>query len=252
VLRTKLSWFRDTRHNIQMTYKEPHSALLKLADKDKGATLQRFFKTGKGEYGEGDKFIGVMVPSIRKLSTQFNQLALTDIQKLLRSPYNEERLLGFLILINQFQKSPEEIKVKLYRFYLKNLRYVNNWNLVDGSAPYIMGPYLENRSRNILYQLIKSKNIWKRRIAILSTFHFIRNHDYKDALKMIRMLLNDKHDLIHKASGWMLREIGKRDENVLETFLAEHYLKMPRMMLRYAIERFSERKRKAYLTGDIT
>lgn len=235
-----------------MTYKEAHAALLKVANKQKRATLQRFFKTGKGEYGEGDKFIGVMVPSVRKLSKQFNQLSLSHIQKLLFSPYNEERLLGILILIDQFQKSPEEIKEKIYRFYLKNLRNVNNWNLVDGSAPYIMGPYLENRSRNILYKFIKSNNIWERRIAILSTFHFIRGHDFTDTLKIIKILLNDKHDLIHKASGWMLREIGKRDIKVLETFLDNQHRKMPRTMLRYAIERFPKEKRMAYLTGQNT
>jgi 3-methyladenine DNA glycosylase AlkD len=235
-----------------MTYKEAHAAILKVADKQKGATLQRFFKTGKGEYGEGDKFIGVMVPSVRKLSKQFNQLSLSDIQKLLLSPYNEERLLGILILIDQFQKSPEEKKEKIYRFYLNNLRYVNNWNLVDGSAPYILGPYLENRSRNILYKFVKSNNIWERRIAILSTFHFIRGHDFTDTLKIIKILLKDKHDLIHKASGWMLREIGKRDAKALEIFLAKEYQKMPRTMLRYAIERFPKEKRMTYLSGQNT
>ncbi|MFI5304995.1 MAG: DNA alkylation repair protein [Nitrospiria bacterium] len=235
-----------------MTYQEAHAALLKVADKQKRATLQRFFKTGKGEYGEGDKFIGVMVPSIRKLSKQFNQLSLNDIQKLLCSPYNEERLLGLFILKIQFENGLKEIKEIIYNFYLKNMYYINNWNLVDGSAPYIMGPYLENRSREILYKFVKSNNIWKRRIAILSTFHFIRGHDFTDTLKIIKILLKDKHDLIHKASGWMLREIGKRDAKVLETFLADRYQKMPRTMLRYAIERFPKKKRMAYLTGQNT
>ena len=221
--------------------------LLKYWDKQKAKVLQSFFKTSPGQYAEGDIFIGVTVPRIRKLASQYQQLPFLEIKKLLTSPIHEERLLALLILILKFQKSESADKVKIFRFYLKYINYVNNWDLVDLSAPHISGAYLWDKNRAILYQLAKSKNFWQRRIAILSTFYFIRNNAFKDTLKIAAILLKDKEDLIHKACGWMLREVGKRNLAVEEKFLKKYSQNMPRTMLRYAIERFPEKKRQTYL-----
>lgn len=208
--------------------------------------LQRFFKTGKGEYGEGDKFLGITVPISRKIAMQFSaNLHLSDLQKLIKSKFHEERLIALFVLVDKFRY---ENKKKIYDFYLKNTGHINNWDLVDLSAYKIVGAYLENRDKKVLYKLVKSQNLWERRIAVLSTFHYIKNGDARDALKIAGILLHDKHDLIHKAVGWMLREIGKKcGQETEEFFLQKHYKTMPRTMLRYAIERFSEKKRKFYL-----
>lgn len=221
--------------------------LNKLADSKQAAVLQRFFKTGKGEYGEGDIFLGIKVPVQRLVAKKYQNLPLAGLQQLLNSKIHEYRLSALFILVAKYQKGDEKIKRLIYNFYLKNSRNINNWDLVDLSAPNIAGDYLLNKPRNILYKLAKSKNIWEKRIAILSTFTFIRNNQFDDTLKISEILLNDKHDLIHKAVGWMLRELGKRNQKFEEEFLIKHYKKMPRTMLRYAIEKFPDNKRKYYL-----
>ena len=221
-----------------------------LANKKQAKILQRFFKTGKGEYGEGDIFLGIKVPVQRKVAGRFEDLSLGDIEQLLHSSIHEYRLTAIIILVNQFKKADEDVKEKIYKLYLRNAKWVNNWDLVDLSAHYIVGAYLLDKQRDVLYKLAKSKMLWERRIAIIATFVFIRNNDFKDTIKLAQILLKDKHDLIHKACGWMLRETGKKSENgekELIKFLNKHALKMPRTMLRYAIERLPETKRKYYL-----
>jgi 3-methyladenine DNA glycosylase AlkD len=221
------------------------------ANKDHAKTMQWFFKTGKGEYGEGDKFVGIKVPVQRKIAKQFGGLDLKDLQKLLNSQIHEERLISLLILVEKYDKANEKVKEKIYSFYKKNTRKINNWDLVDLSAPKIMGIHLLNRDKQILYKFAHSKNLWEKRISIISTYSFIKNHDFKTTLEISDILLNDDHDLIHKAVGWMLREVGKQDLITLEKFLKSRYNKMPRTMLRYSIEKFPEKKRKKYLKGEI-
>ncbi len=223
----------------------------RLANPKKAKDLQRFFKTGKGEYADGDIFLGVMVPEQRKLVKKYASfLSLDDIQELLNTKIHEHRLTALLILVKQYQKSSEERKKEIFDFYLKNTKNINNWDLIDLSALNIIGDYLLDKDRNIIYQLVKSDNLWERRISVLTTFAFIRKNQFEDSLKLSEILIRDKHDLIHKATGWMLREIGKRDINVLKQFLGKHYKEMPRTMLRYAIEKLPEKERKAYLKGD--
>lgn len=221
--------------------------LKKLADSRQAKVLQGFFKTGKGEYGEGDIFLGIKVPVQRRVAKEFKDLIFVDLQKLLNSKIHEERLIALFILISQYGEVNEIEKKKIYNFYLKNTNNINNWDLVDLSAPNIVGNYLLNKDRKFLYKLVKSKNLWERRIAVLACFIFIRNNDFRDILKFSKILIDDRHDLIHKAVGWMLREVGKRDAKILENFLNEYSKKMPRTMLRYAIEKFSDKKRKGYL-----
>jgi len=234
-----------------MSLSELKTRLQKLASKETAKSLQRFFKTGPGEYGEGDVFIGIKVPPLRKLAVEFERASLKTVKVLLRSRIHEERTLALMILVRQFTAADEKLRERIYDLYLAQTRFINNWDLVDGSAPYIVGPYLWERDRRQLYILAKSPSVWERRIAILSTFYFIRQEDFADALKISELLLSDQHDLIHKAAGWMLREIGKRNLAVEESFLKMHYSKMPRTMLRYAIERFPESQRRAYLLGRI-
>lgn len=225
--------------------------LKELSNLKQAEILQRFFKTGKGEYGEGDIFLGVRVPDQRKVAAKFKDLSLEDIGKLLDSKIHEHRMTALFILIKKYEKAGEKEKKKIFNFYLKNLENnfenINNWDLVDISAPKIVGDYLMEESKEILYKLAKSKNLWKKRVAIISTHAFIRNNEFDDTLEISKILILDKHDLIHKAVGWMLREVGKRDQKIEEEFLKKHYLKMPRVMLRYSIEKFSEGKRKFYL-----
>jgi len=222
--------------------------LKQLSNPEKAKTLSRFFKTGKGEYGEGDIFLGIPVPEQRKVAKRHIDISFTDLQELLNSKFHEYRLTGMLILVFKYEKTDISGKNKIFRFYLNNTKNINNWDLVDLSAPKIIGDYLINRNTSILFELAKSNNLWERRIAILSTFRFIRNNDFKDAINISKTLLNDEHDLIHKAVGWMLREIGKRNQEKEEEFLRKYYGQMPRTMLRYAIEKFSENKRKKYLS----
>ncbi len=213
--------------------------------------LQRFFKTGPGQYGEGDRFLGVVVPDIRKVVKECRDLPLGEAAKLLRSSWHEERLCALLVLVDRFERGDETDRKKVYSLYVRNTLYINNWDLVDLSAPRIVGPFLDGGSRSLLYRFVRSKNLWKRRIAILATFHYIRKGEFADALALAEMLLSDDHDLVHKAAGWMLREVGKKDVAVLESFLRKYHRRMPRTALRYAIERFPEAKRKKYLKGNI-
>ena len=223
--------------------------LRKYADKEKAKVLLRFFKTGPGEYAQGDIFLGVTAPLIRKLVSQFPDLPFSDLSKLLHSKIHEERLLALLILVRQFNKADAKVKAKIFKAYLDNTKFINNWDLVDLSAPQIIGGFLIGKDRKILYRLAKSALLWERRIAILATFTFIKASDFDDVFDITKLLLGDKEDLIHKACGWMLREAGKRNLRLEEEFLRKHCAIMPRTMLRYAIERFPENKRKAYLKG---
>jgi 3-methyladenine DNA glycosylase AlkD len=226
--------------------------LKKYASPEKEKIFQRFFKTQKGEYGAGDKFLGVTVPEVRKIAKIFSSMDLTEVLSLLSSPIHEDRLCALFILILQFKKSDEKIKQRIYQAYLKNYQYINNWDLVDTSAHHIVGAYLADKPKDILYKLAHSKNLWKKRIAIIATFDFIYHQKADETLKIANILLHDEHDLIHKAVGWMLREVGKRvDEKILLNFLDEYYKTMPRTMLRYAIERLPEKMRLAYLHGKI-
>ncbi len=209
--------------------------------------LQRFFKTGKGEYGEGDVFLGIRVPVLRKLVRKTDALSLTDLRNLLHSQYHEERLLALLSLVRRFERSEPQVREKIYQLYLGETRFINNWDLVDLSAPNIVGAWLADKPRKILYDLAKSASLWERRIAILATFRFIRSKDYQDAVSICVILQTDRHDLIHKACGWMLREVGKRDVSTLRDYLQQHVQQMPRTMLRYAIERLPEAERRRWM-----
>jgi 3-methyladenine DNA glycosylase AlkD len=232
-----------------MNAEEISKLLQKMGDKEDARFLQGFFKTGVGQYGEGDIFLGIRVPALRELAKEYKALPLKEILLLLRSPYHEVRLFALILFVNTFAKSDETIQKKIYNLYVANTRYINNWDLVDISAPNIVGAFLMERSRKPLYQLAKSKSLWERRMATLATFYFIKNNQCADALKIARILLQDKEDLIHKAAGWMLREIGKRDIACAESFLQKHCQVMPRTMLRYAIERFTPSKRRKYMDG---
>ena len=209
----------------------------------------RFFKTGKGEYGEGDRFLGIRVPVLRKQAKAFRYLSLKQTEQLLHSEFHEERLCALYILVQKFNDGNPEQQKQVYDLYLNNTSYINGWDLVDSSAHHIVGKYLLNTDKNLLYSLARSDSLWERRIAIISTFHFIRKHQFSDTINISKELLNDSEDLIHKAVGWMLREVGNRDMAVEEQFLKPHYKTMPRTMLRYAIEKFPEEKRKRYLKG---
>jgi len=234
-----------------MTVQEISKILRGLADPAIAEHSQRFFKTEKGEYGEGDKFLGIRVPVLRKHAKRHNDLSLAGIKDLLRSPYHEERLCALFILVNRFSKGDAEEKSTIVELYLKHTKYINNWDLVDSSAHHIIGAYLEKKDKRPIYKLANSSDLWERRIAMLSTFHQIKKNDFDDALRIAKILKHDREDLIHKAVGWMLREIGKRDVAVEKAFLKEHYKEMPRTMLRYAIEKFPEPDRKRYLVGKI-
>lgn len=227
------------------------SCLEELADPVRAEHSKKFFKTGPGEYGEGDVFLGLKVPDTRKVAQRFRDLPLADVRRLLRSPIHEYRLTALFILVRQFETADERGRKRIYDLYLKNTRYVNNWDLVDGSAHQIVGGYLVDKDRGILLELAQSASLWERRIAIIATYHFIKRDDFASTVTIAEHLVADKEDLIHKAVGWMLREVGNRDRAVEERFLAKHYQHMPRTMLRYAIERFPERRRQAYLKGRV-
>jgi len=225
--------------------------LKQLASRETAKILQKFFKTGPGEYGEGDIFIGVKVPDLRKLAKEFQDITISEVRALLASSIHEERLLALLILVRNFASGDEITKKKIYELYLENTPFINSWDLVDGSAHHIVGAFLMGKNKAPLFRLAKSENLWERRIAVVSTFHFIKNDQFQETLGIAEILLTDPEDLIHKAVGWMLREIGKRDRVAEETFLKKHSMKMPRTMLRYAIEKFPEPKRQRYLKGKI-
>ena len=227
------------------------SKLRELANKKNVEVAQRFFKTGPGEYGEGDKFLGVRVPVLRELAKEYQTITVEEAEHLLKSPIHEERLLALFILIRIYSKGDEAVKKGIYEFYLNNTKFINNWDLVDASAEHIVGNFLLNKGKNPIYGLAKSENLWERRISIMSTFCFIKHGQYSETLKISKILLYDKEDLIYKAVGWMLREVGKRNPPSEDEFLKEHYKEMPRTMLRYAVERFPESKRQRYLKGKI-
>jgi 3-methyladenine DNA glycosylase AlkD len=222
-----------------------------LADPRHAAILQRFFKTGPGEYGAGDRFRGIRVPVLRKTAKKYRYLSLGEIERLLLSAFHEDRLLALLILIHRYYQGDPALREEIHRFYWKHRRLINNWDLVDASAPHLVGHYLMDRSKDLLIRLAASRVLWERRMAIIATFHFIKQGDYDDTLRVACLLLGDQEDLIHKAVGWMLREVGKRDVAAAEAFLQAHYRKMPRTMLRYAIERLPEARRQAYLKGAV-
>lgn len=232
-----------------ITRKNLIEALTALANPQKAQDLAHFFKTGKGEYGEGDKFLGIIVPLQRTVAKKYQNLKLEDIQVVLESEYHEFRLTGLLILVEKFEKGDKKTQKEIYKFYLKNLKYINSWDLVDVTTPKIVGAYLANKplERKILYTLVKSNDLWKRRVAIVATQSFVRLGDFSDALKISKILMGDKRHLIHKAVGWTLREVGKRNKKMEEVFLKKHCCKMPRIMLRYAIEKFDAKKRKSYM-----
>ena len=218
-----------------------------VADPKDAIFLQRFFKTGPGQYGEGDHFLGIRVPMTRTLSREFAGLSIADVEKLLHDKWHEARLLALVMLANRYSRGGPSERETIFRAYLANTAYINNWDLVDLSAPNIVGAHLESRSRAPLDKLAISKSLWERRIAIVATHWFIRHNQYDDTLRISTGLLGDTHDLIHKAVGWMLREVGKRDERVLESYLDDHATHMPRTALRYSIERLSPVKRKHYM-----
>ena len=219
-----------------------------LADPKAARFLQRYFKTGPGEYGEGDRFIGVKVPLMRKLTAECWGANESDALQLLSSPVHEERVVALMILVRQFEKGDDAARQRIFDLYLANTRFINNWDLVDCSAPQIVGGSLAARAwRRTLERLARSPSLWERRVAVLATYHFIRRDEFEPTLHVARMLLGDREDLIHKAVGWMLREVGKRDVPALEGFLAGHLTAMPRTTLRYAIERFPQAKRRRYL-----
>ncbi|MBM4309553.1 MAG: DNA alkylation repair protein [Deltaproteobacteria bacterium] len=226
------------------------SDIRKAAEPEQARILQRFFKTGPGEYGAGDRFLGIKVPVIRTLVKKYrHDIDLGDIQTLLRSPYHEKRLFSLLLMIEKF-RAQQDLRREIFDLYLDNTAHINSWDLVDVSAPHIAGAFLQDKSRRPLFRLARSRNLWERRIAMVATLHYIRQGASDTALSIAAILLQDKHDLIHKAVGWMLREIGKYcGPETEETFLRQHCTTMPRTMLRYAIERFPEAKRRAYLSG---
>ncbi len=234
------------------TVEDIRAEVRQLADPGKAKILQRFFKTGPGQYGEGDIFAGIMVPLIRKLVRKYRDIPLGVAVKLLQSPIHEERLLALFILVEKCRGGDDATCKRIYNLYLKNTRFINNWDLVDLSAEHIVGATLDGTDRAPLYRLARSKNLWERRIAILATFHDIKRGIPDHTLALADVLLSDRHDLIHKAVGWMLREVGKRcSADTLRKFLQTRYRNMPRTMLRYAIERFPADERAAYLAGTI-
>ena len=233
-----------------MIAKEVINALKLVATEERRKVNEWFFKTGKGEYGYGDIFLGVTVPNIRRIAKKFSQeISLQELVELIRNPIHEVRLCALIILVNKYKKEDSE---KIYQYYLKHLNSVNNWDLVDTSAPYIVGDYLYKNPKKskILLEFSQSENLWIRRISIVSTLTFIKNNEFNQTLKIANLLIYDDHDLIHKAVGWMLREIYKRDESLIKQFLRQNYAQIPRTTLRYAIERMDKEERLLYLKGN--
>jgi 3-methyladenine DNA glycosylase AlkD len=228
-----------------------HRALTALADPARAAGVSRFFKTGPGDYGEGDRFLGIRVPDLRRTARRFQDLPLREVARLLESPWHEERLVALLILVRQYGTGTPARRNAIYRLYMSHTRRINNWDLVDASAEHIVGAHLYAGRRVPLRRLARSPSVWERRIAMLATFHHIKRRRFAVPLRVAGWLLDDRHDLIHKAAGWMLREIGKRDRAAEERFLARHAAHMPRTMLRYAVERFPERQRQRYLAARV-
>lgn len=234
-----------------MKAEDVQKELAALATPEVEAIMRRFFKTGPGQYGEGDRFRGIKVPVTRKAAAGYRALGFPEVKRLLSSKYHEDRLAALVILAYQFQRGDEALRGKIFRLYIGGAKWINNWDLVDVSAPHILGGWLEDKDRGPLYALAESRNLWERRMAMLATLHFIRMGDFGDALRIATLLLEDGEDLMHKAVGWMLREVGNRNRRKEEEFLKPHYRSMPRTMLRYAIEKFPEARRKAYLKGTV-
>lgn len=233
------------------TAKDASAALRMLANPEVAAHAARYFKAGPGEYGEGDQFLGLRVPQVRAVARARREMPLAEVRKLLASGFHEERLCAALILVAQFQRGDEKTRGAIYRSYVASLKHLNNWDLIDTSAPHVVGGWLQSHDRKQLYTWARSRDLWKRRIAIMSTFAFIREGEFADTLAIAELLIGDEHDLIHKAVGWMLREVGNVDRAAEEAFLEKHYQSMPRTMLRYAIEKFPEKRRQAYLKGRV-
>lgn len=234
-----------------MTLVELRARVRAAANPERARQSQRYFKTGPGQYGEGDIFLGLNMPTLRTIAQAFRSLPLADCLALLHSEYHEERALALLIMCGAYPKSDAAAQEQLYQAYLDHTTHINNWDLVDVSAPHIVGAHLWPRSREPLYDLARSASLWERRIAIIATMFFIRRDDFADTLALAGILRSDRHDLIHKAVGWMLREVGQRNQEVAEGFLRRHYRVLPRTMLRYAIERFPATLRQQYLRGEI-
>jgi 3-methyladenine DNA glycosylase AlkD len=239
----------NSHHDDTRTASQVTSRLRRLARPESVPVLRKFFKTGPGEYGEGDVFIGVGLPQLRKVCRECRGLPLNQVARLLRSRVHEERLLALLLLVDVFRHGSTTERGRIYKLYLANTRFINNWDLVDSSAHHIVGGWLANRNRASLRRLARSASVWERRIAIIATLHFIRAGEFDDTFLIADLLLRDRHDLIHKAVGWMLREVGNRDGAAERGFLKGRYARMPRTMLRYAIEKFPERERRRYLRG---
>ncbi|GAB3329935.1 DNA alkylation repair protein [Larkinella ripae] len=230
-----------------MTHQDVKTDLLALADSEKAVFFKRFFKTGPGQYGEGDEFLGLSVPQQRVVAQKYRRLPSSEIEKLVQDPFHECRLTGLIIWTNQARRSGEENRRLIFDDYLRNRNFVNNWDLVDTSCPEIVGNYLLNNDRRILSELAQQNHLWSQRIAMVSTLAFIRKKQFQDTFQIAELLLNHRHDLIHKAMGWMLREVGKKNPDALEEFLHDHSGRLPRTALRYAIERFEPARRKYYL-----
>jgi 3-methyladenine DNA glycosylase AlkD len=235
-----------------MTAEQIQERLRALENLEAAAFARRFFKTGPGEYAEGDVLIGIRVPELRKIVKEFRGIPVVEAETLLESPIHEDRLVALLLLVQAFRKAPPLMKKEIYDVYLSHTRHINNWDLVDASAEHIVGGYLVEKSREPLYTLARSPMLWERRIAIMATFHFIKQGEFEETLRIAELLLHDREDLIQKAVGWMLREIGKRNQDAEQRFLDRHCKTMPRTMLRYAIERFPEDLRQRYLKGEAT
>jgi 3-methyladenine DNA glycosylase AlkD len=248
-LSVRFAKHRLKREERELSANEIRKKIRELANTDRAEFSQRFFKTGPGEYGEGDTFLGLSVPQMRTLAKEYRAISNEEVVNLLQSAIHDERAIALFILVQAFAKGDEAKKRQIYDLYLQQTEFINNWDLVDCSAAQIVGAFLLDKSRKPLYTLARSNRLWERRIAIIATFHFIRQNEFAETLKIAGLLLTDKEDLIHKAVGWMLREVGKRNPGVEETFLIEHYEKMPRTMLRYAIEKFPEDRRQMYLRG---
>ncbi len=238
-----------TSQAVYMKASEIENSLRSIGDRKTAQVLQRFFKTAPGEYGAGDVFVGIHVPKLRQLAREYQECSLAETARLLRSPVHEARLLALFLLVRAYKRGSVTLQERIFKLYLRNTRRVNNWDLVDASAEQIVGAHLSQRPRALLGNLAASQLLWDRRIAVIATFQFIKQGEFEETLRIAGLLLRDPADLIHKAVGWMLREIGKRDRLVEETFLQAHYRSMPRTMLRYAIEKFPEKLRQRYLRG---
>lgn len=222
--------------------------LQKLSNKKRASDMQKFFKTGEGEYAYGDVFIGLTVPQSRKVAEKYKDISFEDLYKLIRSEIHEERFIALLVLVNNF-RADEMLQRRIYEFFMKNIKFVNNWDLVDLSADKIVGGYLIDKPKHVLYKLASSKNMWERRIAMIATYNFIKNEMFDDAIGIAEKLIEDDNDLIQKAVGWMLREVGKRNKSIEEAFLKKHHKEMGRTALRYSLEKFPEDSRKEYMLG---